>query len=74
MPGVARGRGRAASRQLRHPGTWVASAIVALIVALVTASVATNPAFEWPVVAQYMLDGEVLAGLQRTLELTLARW
>jgi len=58
--------------KLRHPGTWVATAIVLLIVALVAASVATNPAFQWPVVAQYMLDGEVLAGLRRTLALTVA--
>ncbi len=58
--------------KLRHPGTWVATAIVLLIVGLVAISVATNPAFEWPVVAQYMLDGEVLAGLRRTLALTVA--
>ncbi len=35
-------------------------------------SVATNPAFQWPVVLQYMLNGQILAGLARTLELTLA--
>jgi polar amino acid transport system permease protein len=57
---------------LRHPGTWVATAIVLLIVALAAYSVATNPAFEWPVVAQYMFDAEILTGLQRTLELTVA--
>src|SRR5277367_972342 len=57
--------------KLRHRGTWAATAVVLLIVALVGTSVATNPAFEWPVVAQYMLDGEVLAGLRRTLALTV---
>jgi polar amino acid transport system permease protein len=57
---------------LRHPGTWVATVIVLLIVALAAYSVATNPAFEWPVVAQYMFDPEILTGLQRTLELTVA--
>ncbi|HET6235647.1 MAG TPA: amino acid ABC transporter permease [Acetobacteraceae bacterium] len=57
---------------LRHPGTWVATFVVLLIVCLVAYSVATNPAFEWPVVAEYMLNAEVLTGLQRTLELTLA--
>ncbi len=56
---------------LRHPWTWVASAVVALIAALALFSVATNPAFEWPVVAQYMLNGQILLGLSRTLELTL---
>ena len=58
--------------KLRHPGTWVATAIVVLIIALAAYSVATNPAFQWPVVAQYMFDPEILTGLQRTLELTLA--
>jgi polar amino acid transport system permease protein len=57
---------------VRHPGTWVATVVVLLIVCLVAYSVATNPAFEWPVVAEYMLNAEVLTGLQRTLELTLA--
>lgn len=55
---------------LRHPWTWLASAIAALIAAAALASVATNPAFQWPVVAEYMLDGQILLGLARTLELT----
>jgi polar amino acid transport system permease protein len=43
-----------------------------LVAAGVFTSVATNPAFQWPVVAQYMLDEQILGGLARTLELTLA--
>ncbi|HEY6430963.1 MAG TPA: amino acid ABC transporter permease [Acetobacteraceae bacterium] len=57
---------------LRHPGNWVATAIVLLLVAAVLYSVATNPAFEWPVVGQYIFDPQILAGLSRTLELTVA--
>jgi polar amino acid transport system permease protein len=57
---------------LRHPWTWVASAFAVLVAASVFTSVATNPAFQWPVVAQYMLDEQILGGLARTLELTLA--
>ena len=56
---------------LRHPWIWVASAVVMLIAVLVLFSVATNPAFEWPVVAAYMLDEQILIGLGRTLELTV---
>jgi polar amino acid transport system permease protein len=56
---------------LRHPWTWLASVVVVLVAALVLISVATNPAFEWPVVAQYMLDRQILIGLSRTLELTV---
>src|SRR5215469_8636093 len=57
---------------LRHPWTWAASALALLVASGVFASVATNPAFQWPVVAEYMLDEQILSGLARTLELTLA--
>jgi polar amino acid transport system permease protein len=56
---------------LRHPWTWAASGVTLLIAALAFYSVATNPNFQWPVVAEYMLNGQILAGLSRTLELTL---
>ncbi|MBN8909677.1 MAG: amino acid ABC transporter permease [Rhodospirillales bacterium] len=57
---------------LRHPWTWAASAVVVLVAAGVAWSVATNPAFQWPVVAEYLFDPQILAGLGRTLELTVA--
>ena len=56
---------------LRHPWTWLASAAVVAVAAGVLFSVATNPAFEWPVVGEYMLNGQILLGLARTLELTV---
>jgi polar amino acid transport system permease protein len=56
---------------LRHPWTWAASAVVGLIAIAALISVATNPAFEWPVVAQYLFDEQILLGLSRTLELTV---
>jgi polar amino acid transport system permease protein len=75
MSGAGRIGEEAPARQivvpLRHPWTWLASAVVVLIAGLVLYSVATNPAFEWPVVARYMLDQQILIGLSRTLELTL---
>jgi polar amino acid transport system permease protein len=57
---------------LRHPGTWVATGVVLAIVAAVFYSIVTNEAFEWPVVGEYMLNEQVLSGLARTLELTIA--
>ena len=57
---------------LRHPWTGAASVLVAVVTAGVAWSVATNPAFQWPVVAQYLFDPQILAGLGRTLELTVA--
>ena len=56
---------------LRHPWTWLASVAVVAVAAGVLFSVATNPAFEWPVVGAYMLNGQILLGLARTLELTV---
>jgi polar amino acid transport system permease protein len=56
---------------LRHPWTWAASAVVGAIAVAALFSVATNPAFEWPVVARYMFDEQILLGLSRTLELTV---
>jgi len=52
---------------LRHPWTWLATAVVVLIAALVLFSVATNPGFEWPVVAQYLFDTQILIGLSGCL-------
>jgi polar amino acid transport system permease protein len=57
---------------LRHPWTWAASALVIALAALALYSVATNPAFEWPVVAEYLFEEQILRGLARTLELTAA--
>jgi len=57
---------------LRHPWTWAATAVVLLIAAGVFHSIATNPGFQWPVVAEYMLDRQILSGLALTLELTVA--
>jgi polar amino acid transport system permease protein len=57
---------------LRRPWTWAASVLVVLVAAGVAWSVGTNPAFQWSVVAQYLFDGQILAGLGRTLELTVA--
>ena len=72
-PGAAAASGPAPQRvvPLRHPWTWAATAVEVLVALGALASVATNPAFQWPVVAEYMLDEQILIGLGRTLELTL---
>lgn len=70
---MASGAEEAATAQvvpLRHPWTWAASVVAVLIAGGVLASVATNPAFQWAVVAQYMFDRQIMIGLSRTLELT----
>ncbi len=55
---------------VRHPGRWVAGAVVLLVAVALIHSVASNPRFEWGVVGEYLFDKRVLAGLRITLELT----
>jgi polar amino acid transport system permease protein len=56
---------------VRHPGRWIAAGIVAILLAAIIRSIATNPRFEWSVVGQYLTDSRILDGLVVTLELTV---
>jgi polar amino acid transport system permease protein len=56
---------------VRHPGRWVAAAVIAVLVAALARSVATNPRFEWGVVGDYLFSSRILKGLVLTLELTV---
>jgi polar amino acid transport system permease protein len=55
---------------VRHPGRWIAAAVIAVLVAALARSVATNPRFEWDVVGDYLFSGRIVDGLVVTLELT----
>ena len=57
---------------VRHPGRWVAAAIVLVIVVAAVNSVATNPRFQWGVVGHYLFDSRITGGVVVTIELTLA--
>ena len=46
---------------VRHPGRWIAAAIIAVLVAALARSVATNPRFEWGVVGDYLFSSRILA-------------
>jgi polar amino acid transport system permease protein len=56
---------------VRHPGRWVAAAIVALIAASLIRSAIENPNFHWDVVGNYLFDERILNGVVKTLELTV---
>jgi polar amino acid transport system permease protein len=56
---------------VRHPGRWIAAAIVAILLVTAIHSIATNPHFEWGVVGHYLTDSRILSGLVLTLELTV---
>jgi polar amino acid transport system permease protein len=55
---------------VRHPGRWVAVAVIAVLVAMLVHSFLTNPNFGWDVVGQYLFSDPVLRGLRNTLILT----
>ena len=55
---------------VRHPGRWVAVAVIAVLVAMLVHSFLTNPNFGWDVVGQYLFSEPVLRGLRNTLILT----
>ena len=57
--------------RLRHPWRWVAGALVALLVAMLVRSLATNPRFDWSVVRENFTTHATLMGLWVTIELTV---
>jgi len=56
--------------QVRHPGRWLAAAVILVVAAAFANSAATNPRFGWGVVGHYFLSRRILDGLVVTLELT----
>jgi polar amino acid transport system permease protein len=56
---------------VRHPGRWIAAAVILLFLVGLGRSVATNPRFEWGLVGDYFFSSRVLHGLVVTLELTV---
>ena len=56
---------------VRHPGRWLAAAVVLVLVAMLVHTLVTNPRFEWDVIGSYFLSARVLEGLQITILLTV---
>ncbi|MGN6870790.1 MAG: amino acid ABC transporter permease [Solirubrobacteraceae bacterium] len=56
---------------VRHPGRWIAAAIIVVVVASVIRSIATNKRIEWGVVGHYLFDHRILHGVVVTIELTV---
>lgn len=56
---------------LRHPLRWAGIACSLVILAMVFNGVATNPRFQWSVVAEYLFAPPILRGILITLQLTL---
>jgi polar amino acid transport system permease protein len=56
---------------VRHPGRWVAVAVIALLVAMLVNSLVRNPAWKWQYVRGYFTFHTIMSGIAITLELTL---
>ena len=56
---------------VRHPGRWVAAAVILVVAVALVRSVVSNPRFEWGVVGEYLFDERILEGLRVTIELTV---
>lgn len=54
-----------------HPGRWIGTVIVGIVLAAILYSLVTNPRWEWNVVAQWFTAESVIRGLGETLKLTL---
>jgi polar amino acid transport system permease protein len=56
---------------LRHPGRWIAAAVILVLLALFLYGAATNPAYGWGTYGKYLFDTRIEAGALVTLELTV---
>jgi polar amino acid transport system permease protein len=56
---------------VRHPGRWIAAAVIALLAAMFVHMLVTNPQFEWRFMVENMFSAPVLQGAQTTLIMTV---
>jgi polar amino acid transport system permease protein len=57
---------------VRHPGRWVAVAILVFLGIALGNSVASNSRFQWGIIRHYLFDDRILRGVVVTIELTIA--
>lgn len=55
----------------RHPGRWLAVAVIAIIAVQAAHAVAVNPNFHWDVYLKYLLWPQVIRGVEWTLLITV---
>jgi polar amino acid transport system permease protein len=56
---------------VRHPGRWIAAAVIAVLVAMFVHMLLTNPVFQWEFMFDNMFSDAVLRGARTTLLMTL---
>ncbi|MQA94523.1 MAG: ABC transporter permease subunit [Streptosporangiales bacterium] len=57
---------------VRHPGRWLAAAVIAVLVAMAVNTLVYNPRFNWPEQFQYLFAPPVLTAVVNTIWLTAA--
>src|SRR3954447_17206317 len=56
---------------VRHPGRWIAAAVIALLIAMFVHMLLTNPVFQWGFMFDNMFSAPVLRGARTTLIMTV---
>lgn len=56
---------------VRHPGRWIAAAVIAVLAAMFVHMLVTNPVFQWDFMVDNMFNEPVLRGARTTLIMTL---
>ena len=56
---------------VRHPGRWIAAAVIALLIAMFVHMLLTNPVFQWSFMFDNMFSPPVLRGARTTLIMTV---
>jgi polar amino acid transport system permease protein len=57
---------------VRHPGRWIAVAVLLLLATMATHSLITNPKWLWHTFSEYIFAGVIFEGLWRTVWITAA--
>ena len=56
---------------VRHPGRWVALAVIAVLAAMFVHMLFTNTNLNWPIVRKYLFSEIILRGVWMTIKLTI---
>jgi polar amino acid transport system permease protein len=56
---------------VRHPGRWIAAAVIAVLIAMFAHMLVTNPVFQWRFMVDNMFAPPVLRGARTTLVMTV---
>jgi polar amino acid transport system permease protein len=56
---------------VRHPGRWIAAAVIALLLAMFVHMLVTNPVFQWGFMVDNMFSPAVLRGARTSLVMTV---